>query len=54
LILFIARWPSRRGGVEFARGLGSEQVREAIGASAYDEVVHRNNLVVLKQDQRPA
>jgi glutamate 5-kinase len=48
-------------GVEFARGLSnysssdvericglrSEQVREAIGASAYDEVVHRDNLVLI-------
>ncbi|HWG46681.1 MAG TPA: glutamate 5-kinase [Gemmataceae bacterium] len=48
-------------GVEFARGLSnysstdaerirglrSEQVREVIGASAYDEVVHRDNLVVI-------
>jgi glutamate 5-kinase len=40
--------------VERIRGLRSEQVREAIGESAYDEVVHRDNLVVLKQDQRPA
>ncbi len=33
--------------VERIRGLRSEQVREAIGASAYDEVVHRDNLVVI-------
>jgi glutamate 5-kinase len=49
-------------GVEFARGLSnfssadvericglhSEQVRETMGNSAYDEVVHRDNLVVIK------
>lgn len=48
-------------GVEFARGLSnfssadvericglhSEQVRETMGDSAYDEVVHRDNLVVI-------
>jgi glutamate 5-kinase len=48
-------------GVEFARGLSnyssadavrlcglrSEQVREAVGDSAYDEVIHRDNLVVI-------
>jgi glutamate 5-kinase len=48
-------------GVEFARGLSnfssadldrirglrSEQVREAVGDCAYDEVVHRDNLVVI-------
>jgi glutamate 5-kinase len=33
--------------IERIRGLRSEQVREAIGASAYDEVVHRDNLVVI-------
>jgi glutamate 5-kinase len=33
--------------VERIRGLRSEQVREVIGASAYDEVVHRDNLVVV-------
>lgn len=35
------------GDVERIRGLRSDQVREAIGASAYDEVVHRDNLVVV-------
>jgi glutamate 5-kinase len=35
------------GDVERIRGLRSEQVREVIGASAYDEVVHRDNLVVI-------
>jgi glutamate 5-kinase len=35
------------GDVERIRGLRSEQVREAIGDSAYDEVVHRDNLVVV-------
>jgi glutamate 5-kinase len=33
--------------IERIRGLRSEQVREAIGESAYDEVVHRDNLVVV-------
>jgi glutamate 5-kinase len=33
--------------IERIRGLRSEQVREAIGASSYDEVVHRDNLVVI-------
>jgi glutamate 5-kinase len=33
--------------VERIRGLRSEQIREAIGESAYDEVVHRDNLVVV-------
>lgn len=33
--------------VERIRGLRSEQVREAIGDFAYDEVVHRDNLVVI-------
>ena len=35
------------GDVERIRGLRSEQVREVIGASAYDEVIHRDNLVVI-------
>ena len=35
------------GDIERIRGLRSEQVREVIGASAYDEVVHRDNLVVI-------
>ena len=34
------------GDIERLRGLRSEQVREAIGASAYEEVIHRDNLVV--------
>ena len=29
------------------RGLRSEQVREALGACPYEEVVHRDNLVVI-------
>lgn len=33
--------------LERLRGLHSEQVRAALGASAYDEVVHRDNLVVI-------
>jgi glutamate 5-kinase len=33
--------------VERLRGLRSEQVRAAMGASAYEEVVHRDNLVVI-------
>jgi glutamate 5-kinase len=33
--------------VQRIRGLRSEQVRQAIGDSAYDEVVHRDNLVVI-------
>ncbi len=33
--------------VERLRGLRSEQVREVMGASAYEEVVHRDNLVVI-------
>jgi glutamate 5-kinase len=33
--------------VERIRGLRSEQVREVIGDSAYEEVVHRDNLVVI-------
>jgi glutamate 5-kinase len=33
--------------IERIRGLRSEQVREVIGESAYDEVVHRDNLVVI-------
>jgi glutamate 5-kinase len=32
--------------IERLRGLRSEQVREALGASAYEEVIHRDNLVV--------
>src|SRR6185437_10826502 len=31
--------------IERIRGLRSEQAREVLGASAYDEVVHRDNLV---------
>ncbi|HEY7315602.1 MAG TPA: glutamate 5-kinase [Gemmataceae bacterium] len=34
------------GDIERLRGLRSEQVREALGASAYEEVIHRDNLVV--------
>jgi glutamate 5-kinase len=33
--------------VDRLRGLRSEQVREALGAEAYEEVVHRDNLVVV-------
>ncbi len=33
--------------VQRLRGLRSEQVREVMGASAYEEVVHRDNLVVI-------
>jgi glutamate 5-kinase len=33
--------------VERIRGLHSDQVREALGEFAYDEVVHRDNLVVI-------
>jgi glutamate 5-kinase len=35
------------GDVERIRGLRSEQVREILGAFAYDEVIHRDNLVVI-------
>jgi glutamate 5-kinase len=35
------------GDVERIRGLRSEQVREVLGATAYEEVVHRDNLVVI-------
>jgi glutamate 5-kinase len=35
------------GDVERIRGLRSEQVREVLGDSAYEEVVHRDNLVVI-------
>jgi glutamate 5-kinase len=36
--------------IERIRGLRSEQVREVIGDSAYEEVVHRDNLVVVVRE----
>jgi glutamate 5-kinase len=36
------------GDAERIRGLRSEQVREAMGDTAYEEIVHRDNLVVIR------
>lgn len=42
-----------RNDIERIRGRKTSQVREMLGEAAYDEVVHRSNLIIMSRSMKP-